>query len=39
MTLPLQGIKVIDMSQVYFGPGGAVYLADQGGHQNRDHSR
>tara|TARA_Y100001970_G_scaffold33608_1_gene41813 strand:- start:2634 stop:3839 length:1206 start_codon:yes stop_codon:yes gene_type:complete len=30
MTLPLQGIKVIDMSQVYFGPGGAVYLADQG---------
>ena len=30
MTLPLEGIKVIDMSQVYFGPGGAVYLADQG---------
>ena len=30
MTLPLQGIKIIDMSQVYFGPGGAVYLADQG---------
>ena len=27
---PLEGIKVIDMSQIYFGPGGAVYLADQG---------
>ena len=30
MPPPLEGIKVIDMSQIYFGPGGAVYLADQG---------
>lgn len=30
MELPLVGIKVVDMSQVFFGPGAAVYLADQG---------
>jgi crotonobetainyl-CoA:carnitine CoA-transferase CaiB-like acyl-CoA transferase len=30
MALPLEGIKVVDMAQVYFGPGGAMYLADQG---------
>ncbi len=30
MGLPLAGINVVDMSQVYFGPGTAVYLADQG---------
>lgn len=30
MTLPLDGIRVVDMSQVYFGPGATVYLADQG---------
>ncbi|MBI2863420.1 MAG: CoA transferase [Chloroflexi bacterium] len=28
--LPLSGIKVIDMAQMYLGPGAAVYLADQG---------
>ncbi|MBI2871640.1 MAG: CoA transferase [Chloroflexi bacterium] len=30
MGLPLEGIKVVDMAQVYFGPGAAMYLADQG---------
>lgn len=28
--LPLAGIKVVDMAQVYMGPGAAMYLADQG---------
>lgn len=30
MALPLAGINVVDMAQVFFGPGTAVYLADQG---------
>lgn len=28
--LPLQGIKIVDMSLVLLGPGAAAYLADQG---------
>jgi crotonobetainyl-CoA:carnitine CoA-transferase CaiB-like acyl-CoA transferase len=30
MSLPLEGINVVDMSQVFFGPGAAMYLAEQG---------
>lgn len=30
--LPLAGIKVVDMAQVYMGPGAAMYLGDQGAH-------
>ncbi|MDO8671787.1 MAG: CoA transferase [Dehalococcoidia bacterium] len=28
--LPLEGIKVVDMAQVFMGPGAALYLGDQG---------
>ena len=30
MTAPLEGLKVVDMSQVFFGPGAAMFLGDQG---------
>ncbi|MBI2847511.1 MAG: CoA transferase [Chloroflexi bacterium] len=30
MSSPLEGVKVIDISQMYGGPGAAMYLADQG---------
>ncbi len=30
MALPLEGVKVVDMSQVFFGPGAAMFLGDQG---------
>ena len=30
MGLPLEGINVVEMAQVFFGPGAAMYLADQG---------
>ena len=30
MALPLTGINVVEMAQIYFGPGAAAYLADQG---------
>ncbi len=30
MSLPLEGIKVLDLSRMWAVPGGAMYLADQG---------
>ena len=30
MTYPLQGIRVLDFSIMYAGPGSAVYLGDMG---------
>ncbi|MDO8533009.1 MAG: CoA transferase [Dehalococcoidia bacterium] len=30
MALPLEGIRVIDSSQIFAGPGAAMYLGDQG---------
>lgn len=30
MALPLDGVKVVDLARVFFGPGTAMYLADQG---------
>ncbi|MDO8670091.1 MAG: CoA transferase, partial [Dehalococcoidia bacterium] len=28
--LPLEGVKVIDMSHIFMGPGAALHMADQG---------
>lgn len=30
MTLPLEGIRVLDLAQIFAGPGAAMYLGDQG---------
>lgn len=30
MSLPLEGIKIVEIAQVYLGPGAAAHLADQG---------
>ncbi len=30
MSLPLEGIRVVDAAQIFAGPGAAMYLADQG---------
>ena len=30
MALPLAGINVVDTGQLFFWPGTAIYLADQG---------
>ncbi|MBI4308297.1 MAG: CoA transferase [Chloroflexi bacterium] len=30
MTLPLEGVRVLDLAQIFAGPGAAMYLGDQG---------